>query len=76
MTPRFNLFSQTIKSQFQPYENVHFWLPSKRPRFRNTLTQEEVRLDLVGSEEVRVTRECGSTRWIRKADFLKKYKRL
>lgn len=64
------------KNPLENYAHVRDWLPSRRPRFKNLLTREEVTLLDVTDDEVIVLRHCGSTRRIRKGTFVNTYKRI
>ena len=71
-----SLFSGPTKDTLANYTHVRDWLPSRRPRFKNLLTREEVTLLDVTDNEVVVLRHCGSTRRIRKGTFVNAYKRI
>lgn len=57
----------------QKYAQVHTWIPSRRPTYKNTLTGTEVVLDKVGDQTVTLRRSCGKVEQISWHSFEKNY---
>ena len=55
---------------------VDSWLPSQRPRYKDTRTGTVYRLDQVTKGQVTLTKECGAQRLFQASTFEKFFKRL
>ena len=69
-------FNKSLRSWALQLANVQNWLPSRRPRYRDTRTGMVYRLDKVEPRAVWLTKSCGSKRSFSPAEFENFFKRV
>lgn len=69
-------FNKPLRSWTSTLARVHDWMPSQRPKYKDTRTGTVYRLDKVEPREVWLTKSCGSKRSFPIADFENWFKRV